>query len=149
MPEQYILPYTISNAIAVSLLWLAFRRPNVSRWCIALIFAYASVFNSYIGIVRPERYQGFAELAVLEVYREFIRGFFRGHATIMLLIIAAGQAVIALTMALGGRLLWIGVLGTCIFLTAIIPLWVGSAFPFSLIVSAAAILLQRKLAAPI
>lgn len=145
MLQQYLIPYIISNVIALILLVLAFIRPHGARWGIALIFGYAAIYNAYIGLLRPEEYQGFAELAVLDFYRDFIRGFFRDHATLLLLFIAVGQGVISLTLALGGRFLWIGVIGTCLFLTAIIPLWIGSAFPFSVIVSAAAIVALTRL----
>lgn len=144
MFQQYLIPYLISNAVALTLLFLAFVRPQGARWGIAVIFGYAAMYNAYIGLLRSEEYQGFAELAVLDFYRDFIRGFFRDHATPILLFIAVGQGVISLTLALGGRFLWIGVFGTCLFLTAIIPLWIGSAFPFSVIVSAAAIVMLKR-----
>ena len=146
MAPEYVVPYFVSNGISLTLLAFAFWRPQVTRWGLAAIFAYAAIFNPYIGLTKPEQYQGFASLALLKSYRAFIEGFFRDHATILLCLIGLGQGIIAVSMAIAGRWLWIGVLGCCVFLTAIIPLGVGSAFPFSLIASAAAIVMFRKLA---
>lgn len=139
------MPYTVSNVIALLILMASLYRPNVARWVIAVVFAYASVYNTWLGLTKPQEYQGFADLAWLETYRTFITGYFRVHAGVLLPLIGFGQSVIAVTMAIGRRVLWIGVLGTCIFLLAIAPLGVGSAFPFSLVVSAAAIIVWRKL----
>ena len=127
------------------MLALAFWRPNAARWCLVALFAYAACWNSYIGLTRPEEYQGFASLAVLDLYKSFIEGFFRENATVLLCLIALGQAVIAVTWAIGRKALWIGAWGTCVFLFAIAPLGIGSAFPFSLVVSAAAVVVYRRL----
>lgn len=145
MDQKWLVPYIVSNAVGLALLLLAFWRPNVARWCLVALFAYAAIWNSYIGLTRPEEYQGFAPLAAFELYKSFIEGFFRENATALLCLIAAGQAVIAVTWAIGRKALWIGVWGTCIFLLAIAPLGIGSAFPFSVTVSAAAVVAYRKL----
>jgi hypothetical protein len=144
IPQQYIVPYAISNAIALSLLIVAFKWPNVSRWGIALTYLWAAPFNSWIALTNPEQYQGFAEFALVPWYREFIEGPFRENAASLLLLIALGQATIFLTMALGGKYLRVGVIGNCIFLSAIAPLGVGSAFPFSVLVSIASIVVLLK-----
>ncbi|MCW5946385.1 MAG: hypothetical protein KIT74_05075 [Fimbriimonadales bacterium] len=145
LPQQYMVPYAISNAIALSLLIVAFKWPNVSRWGIAITYLWAAPFNSWIALTNPEQYQGFAELALVPWYCEFIEGPFGENATAFLLLIALGQAVIFITMALGGKYLRVGVIGNCIFLSAIAPLGVGSAFPFSIIVSIASIIVLLKL----
>jgi hypothetical protein len=148
VPGQYFVPYIVSNVIGVAILSVAIWRPHVARWLIGAIFAYAAVYNTWLGLTKPEEYQGFAALAWLEVYRQFITGFFRENASVILLLIAFGQAVIAATLAIGKKALWIGALGTCVFLLAIAPLGVGSAFPFSLTVSAAAVIVWRRLTGP-
>lgn len=136
---EHVLPYGISNAIAVVTVLIAYAQPAIARWIIALIFAYASVFNGQLALTRPEEYQGFADLAILPFYREIIEGPFKEHAREFLLMIALGQGITAVSLMIGGKALWIGVAGVCIFLTAIIPLGVGSAFPFSAVVSLAAL----------
>jgi len=142
---QYVVPYAVSNVVALLILAAAVWWPNVGRWAIALLFGYACVYNTWIGLSKPEEYQGFADLVWLDAYRTFITGYFKDNAGWIISAIAAGQGVIAVTIAAGKRALWVGVLGTCIFLLAIAPFGVGSAFPFSLTVSVAAIIVWRKL----
>lgn len=143
---QDVVPYFISNAIAVITLGLAVWRPSIARWVIFAIFAYACVFNGQLALTHPEQYQGFAELAIVPLYREIIVGPFREHAREFLFIIAIGQGITALALAVR-PLLWVGAVGATVFLMCIAPLGVGSAFPFSVWVSLAAIVTAGALAA--
>lgn len=135
---QYVIPYTISNAIAVTILVLAYTKSIVARWMIALTFGYAAIYNTWLGLTKPEEYQGFAELVLIDAYREIITGPFAANAGAFLVLIAIGQGIICITTALGGRTLWIGATGATLFLAGIAPFGVGSAFPFSVLVSLAA-----------
>jgi len=138
IPAQYAVPYAISLAIASSILLLTITRHAAARWIVTLIFAYAAIYNTWLGLTKPEEYQGFAELALIPWYREFITGPLLASQGQFIVMIAIGQGIVALTTALGGRLLIIGVLGTTAFLAGIAPLGVGSAFPFSALVTLAA-----------
>jgi hypothetical protein len=83
---------------------------------------------------------------VSATYRAFIQGWFREHTASLLLPIAAAQLVIALLLVrntVGARR--IAVLGAVIFLLAIAPLGVGSAFPFSLSCGLAMVIMEWKL----
>jgi hypothetical protein len=146
IPEQYLLPWLVSNAIAVALLLLAFVRPRWVRFASVAIFGWAFLVNSRIALFSPADYQGFAELAVWSAYREFIRGWFRTHTALLLLPIAVGQLVIALLLLSRSPVLRrLAVAGAIVFLLAISPLGVGSAFPFSLTYIAALLVMQRRL----
>jgi hypothetical protein len=147
---SFVIPYTISNVIAVTILILAYTQPSVARWMIALTFGYAAIYNTWLGLTKPGEYQGFADLVLIDAYRDIITGPFAANAGTFLVLIAAGQAIIAVTTALGGRTLWIGALGATLFLVGIAPFGVGSAFPFSALVSLAAWVLvgQQKGRAP-
>ena len=112
IPPQYHNAYLISNALALALLGLAFRKANWVRWLSVAIFGWAAYQNSHIALHSPLDYQTFADLTSFEPYRDFIHGWFRAHAAELLLPIAAGQLAIA-------------------------PLGVGSAFPFSITYSVA------------
>jgi hypothetical protein len=70
--QKWLVPYIVSNAVGLAILLLAFWRPNIARWSLAVLFAYAACWNSYIGLMRPEEYQGFATLAVFDL-QEFHR----------------------------------------------------------------------------
>src|SRR6266567_9013699 len=125
--QQFLGPYIASNVVALILLALAFRRPRWVRVASIAIFAWAALVNSRIALFHPLEYQGFGDLAVLSLYRDFIHGWFRQHTTLLLLPIAIGQAVIALLLATESRnIRRLGVVGGTVFLLAICPLGVGS-----------------------
>jgi hypothetical protein len=133
IPPEYLNAYLVSNAIALALLGLSFRRPNWVRWLSVAIFGWASYTNSRIGLSRPLDYQTFGTLTPFDPYRDFIHGWFREHTATLLLPIAAGQLAIALMLAWNHRVTRrLAVIGAVVFLLAIAPLGVGSAFPFSI-----------------
>ena len=133
IPPEYKTAYLVSNAIALALLGLAFRRPNWVRWLSVAIFGWAAYTNWRIAVTRPLDYQTFGELTTSGAYREFIRGWFRLHTAELLLPIAAGQLAIALMLIVNRRITRrLAVVGAVVFLLAIAPLGVGSAFPFSI-----------------
>ncbi|HRI45025.1 MAG TPA: hypothetical protein PLL78_10785 [Fimbriimonadaceae bacterium] len=135
---KWALPYAVSNVVAIAILVAATTKPQIARWSIVALFAYAALYNGWLALDRPEEYQGFASLAFISWYSDFIAGPFKSMAKPLILAIAAGQALCATLLALGGRLVEFGAIGVTLFLMAIAPLGVGSAFPFSLIVSLAA-----------
>ena len=133
IPPEYKNAYLISNAIALLLLALSFRRANWVRWLSVAIFGWAAYTNSRIATTRPLDYQTFGDLTTSALYRDFIHGWFREHTATLLLPIAAGQLAIALMLAWNRRITRrLAVFGAVAFLVAIAPLGVGSAFPFSI-----------------
>ena len=140
----YLLMYIISNIVALLLLWTAWKRPRAARLLFFLLFAWASWTNWSTALNNPQFYIEYADFSFLSVYKQFIRGWFSKHITEMVIFIAACQALIAISMLLKGWVLKTGAIGAIIFLLAIAPLGVGSAFPFSLIASAALYLIIRK-----
>ena len=142
---EYWLPYTISNSIALIVLVLAWKVPTAGRIALAVIFMLASIVNTYTVLTTPEDYLAYKDFAVLEIYRQFIDGWFAKHTQAMVLPIAAGQLLIAVGMlSMSGRLLKPAIIGVVIFGLAIAPLGVGSAFPCSVLLAIAATLLWRK-----
>lgn len=138
IPPEYKSAYLVSNAIALALLALSFRRANWVRWLSVAIFGWATFTNWRIALTRPLDYQTFGELTSSAFYRDFIHGWFREHTATLLLPIAAGQLAIALMLIRNGRITRrLAVFGAVVFLLAIAPLGVGSAFPFSITYSAA------------
>jgi hypothetical protein len=144
--RAYLYPYLVSNGIALLVLVLAFRRPNWARFATIGLFAWAFTVNARIALWHPQDYQGFGELALLPAYRDFIYGWFRDHTAWLLLPIAIGQLAIAILLIPKSTMLRrLGVVGAALFLLAIAPLGVGSAFPFSLTYIAALIVMERRL----
>lgn len=140
LDEKWVLPYAISLAIACSLLVASVTRPILTKRAIALIFGWAACTNTWIGLNTPLDYQGFADLALIPWYSDFIRGPFRQYDAAMIVAIAGGQMITSVGLLLPGRANFIGGLGVCTFLLAIAPFGMGSAFPFSVLVSLAAVI---------
>jgi len=142
--HEYWIHYTISNAIALTVLGLTWKVPTAGRIAFGVIFLLASIVNTYTVLTTPEAYHFYKDFAVLEIYRQFIGGWFATHAQAVVLPIAAGQLLIAAGMFLGGRLTRPAIAGVVIFGLAIAPLGIGSAFPCTIILALAAIFLWGK-----
>jgi|SRR5580765_1311076 len=146
IPHEYQNAYLVSNAVALALLGLSFRRANWVRVLSVAIFGWAAYTNTRIAVNRPLDYQTFGELTTSSVYRDFIHGWFREHTATLLVPIAAGQLAIALMLLANGRTTRrLAVIGAVTFLLAIAPLGVGSAFPFSITYGVALLLMLRGL----
>ena len=143
--SEYLVPYIVSNIVAIGLLVVAVIWPRVARLLFVLIFLAAGLFNAFTALTQPEAYLMYGQLAVLKIYRDFIYGIFSQYTAAFILAIAAGQLVVSAFLASKGRLLRLGVIGAIIFLTAIAPLGIGSAFPFSLFAIIALVVMYRKL----
>ena len=133
IPPEFKNAYLVSNGIALAMLGLSFRRANWVRWVTVAIFGWAAYTNWRIATTAPLDYQKFADLTQFAPYRDFIHGWFRENTAALLEPIAAGQLAIAL-MLIRNRTITrrLAVLGAVVFLLAIAPLGVGSAFPFSI-----------------
>ena len=89
-------------------------------------------------------YLFYKDFAVLDIYRQFIDGWFATHAGAVVLPIAAGLLIIAGGMFLGGRLITLAIVGVVSSGLAIAPLGIGSAFPCTILLAFAAIHLWVK-----
>jgi len=141
--NEYIIQYTISQIVSIIILIVAWKRSKAARILFAMLFFWASGTNMYLGIVTPDVYLDYGEMAI-PLYRNFINGWFSRNVSLLISIIAAGQFLIAIVMLLKGWIVKLACIGIIIFLLAIAPLMVGSAFPFSITVSIAAYLIFRK-----
>jgi hypothetical protein len=140
--QQYIVPWTVSQAVSILLLLLAWKKPVWTRYIFAFIFIAAGIFNWFTALTTPEAYLMYSDTAI-GFYRDFIDGWFSRHIGIFVPAVATGQFAIGIMMLAGRRWLAFGCLGIILFLVAIAPLGVGSAFPFSITVSVAACLVYR------
>jgi len=146
--ENYLIPYLIAQLVGVAILILAIKRPGWARWFFAVLFFAAGVFNWYTSVTNPLSYLGFADHAV-PLYRTFILGWFSRHVQLVIPLVATGQLLIATGLVAGGCWLAAACLGIILFLMAIAPLGIGSAFPFSILVSVAAYLVFRHWQLPL
>jgi len=141
--DEFILPYTISQIVAIAMLITAVKSTRWARVLFTLLFLWASCTNMYLGISAPDTYLDYAKFA-LPFYRDFINGWFSHYNHIIIPLIACGQLLIAVGMLLKGWWVKWACIGSIIFLLGISPLMVASAFPFSLIVSSAALLILKN-----
>ncbi len=139
--STYLLLYCISNATAFVILLAAWKKPRLARLMFLLLFAWAGWTNWTTALRNPEFYIEYADLSLLDIYKRFIHGWFSSHVTISIRFVAICQACIAASMLLKGWILKTGIIGAIIFLLAIAPLGVGSAFPFSITTSIALFLI--------
>ncbi len=132
-----LILYIISNAVAILMLWTAWKNIRLARLLFFLIFAWASWTNWKTALYTPETYLGEADLTFFGFYREFILGWFSEHIYIAVGFVATCQALIAFSMLLKGWWLKTGALGAVIFLLGIAPFGVGSAFPCTVLLAIA------------
>jgi hypothetical protein len=144
VPLEYLVPYLISNFVALAILGLAFWRPRIVKWTWVVIFLWAAAINTLTASREPWQYLLYGALTPSDTYRAFIEGWFSRHVTEMVLSIAVGQVAIAFLLA-RSESRRLGVLGASVFLLAIAPLGVGSAFPFSLTAVASLVVMEWRL----
>lgn len=136
-------PHLVSIVVALLLCLAAWKRPNLARGLFVLLFAGASVVNTWTALTSPDEYLAYASLTDSPLYRALILGPFARHLVEAVLAIACGQAMIALGLTMREHLARAAALGGIVFLVAIAPLGVGSAFPSSLIMAGGLVVLLR------
>ncbi len=141
--EDFLFPYILVQLISLLFLAAAIRNTRIARLMFSLLFFYASWYNMKTSLSNPIVYLDYAKMAI-PLYRDFINGWFSSHISEVVPLIAIGQFLIGTGMLLKGRWVLMACLGAIVFLLAIAPLLVGSGFPFSLTVSAAAVLILIK-----
>ena len=139
----YLVAYIISNAFALMLLFFSWKHIKLARVIFSFLFAWASWINWSTALNSPDDYLGYSNLALLPLYKNFIQGWFASHIQVIVGVIATCQALIAISLLLKGVLYKIGIIGGSIFLLAIMPLGVGSAFPCTLILAIAISMLYK------
>src|SRR6186997_2180709 len=138
--HEYLVPYFISQAVSLIILIVSWKRTRWARWLFCILFLWAAGINMYLGITDPDSYLDNARFAI-PLYQDLINGWFSHYNHIIIPLIAVGQFFIAAGMLLHGWWVKLACIGSITILLAISPLMVGSAFPFSITVSIAAVLI--------
>jgi hypothetical protein len=133
--------YILSNAISLLVLLFAIRRPFIARIMICIIFIGAAVVNGIIAIAHPAWYLVYGDLTASPLYEDFIKGAFGRHISAFVLSIAVLQLVIGVGAAMRGWIWKAACTGAFIFLLAVAPLGAGSAFPCTIILAIACLVL--------
>ena len=142
--KQYAVPFVLSNLVFGLALLAAMKRPMVARLFFVVAFLGAGIFNTWTAIKDPVAYLTYADTTPVRFYEEFIRGYFSAHVQEFVIIIAAGQILVGLALVLDKRWTRLGCLGGMIFGVAIAPLGIGSAFPSTIVMSLAFLVLILK-----
>ena len=140
-----LIPYLLTNATALALVFLAFKRHRLTRLIFILIFLLAGLFNIYTILTKPEFFNHYGDKAFLDIYKSFINGYFSHHIQQVVGFIGLGQILVAVLLSAGGRWVHLGVLGGIIFFIALIPLGVSAAFPAMLLFIVALVLMQYRI----
>lgn len=141
--DLYFIPWIFSNIAGLLIVFVTWKSLNIGRFIFALLFGWAAWKNLTVVSETPELYLEFAFLAI-PIYHDLILGWFADHVTTVVTLIAIGQALIALGMFMYGYWVKIASAGAMIFLVAVSPLGVGSAFPFPLVAAYAAFLILKE-----
>lgn len=127
--DESMIPWISTNILAIILIFICWKRPSIGRLSFAFIFLLAAITNFIIGLQSPEDYLVYKEWILIKSYENFMEGYFSSHAMLVILSIALGQFLIAITLFFGGIFYKLAIIGGIIFFLAIAPLGIGSAFP--------------------
>ena len=142
--KEYLIPWIISNTVAILLLASTIKKPKLARLLFVLLFSWACWLNYTTAHNSPEDYLNYATLTPFNLYQEFINGWFKEHITTAVTLISIGQGLIALGMLLKGWIVRFAGIGAIVFFLAITPLGIGSGFPFTIIASLAIYFILKK-----
>ena len=140
----FSLTYLVANMVSLVVLIAAISRPVTARAMLSLIFIGAGLFNAVMGIREPALFMAYGAMTPLRVYEQFIYGAFRNNVTAIVLSISICQLIAGIFIAAGRSLMIAGLTAAITFLVAIAPLGAGSAFPSTLLLATAAMILLFK-----
>jgi hypothetical protein len=136
--NEFLVPYVISNLIALALVWICWKRSHLGIILFGILFILAGLINLYMATFSPEVYQEYATGVLFEFYADFIRGFFKDHAALLVTLVALGQLITGTALFIKKQpFRSIGSTLGILFLISIAPLGIGSAFPATLIMAMA------------
>jgi hypothetical protein len=142
MPD-YWFPYVITHVITIIMIIICYKWPKTGKVAWGVIFILAGIFNIFMVNKDPQAYLSYRDHAV-EFYKFFIDGIFHSFTIFIVSLIGAGQILVGIFLLRKGKLFFFGILGGIIFLLAIAPLGIGSAFPSTLLMAISLVLVYRR-----
>src|SRR6202008_2199542 len=106
--QENLIGLVVFNILALFSMLCALEWPKAGRIFFFLLFGWACWMTWSYSQNDPAIYQEYADLTVLDFYRDFIRGWFSRHTAWMVGVIATSQGLIAVSILLKG---WIYKLG--------------------------------------
>ena len=141
---DYWFPYVVTHAVTFLMILICYKWPKAGKVAWGIIFILAGIFNIFTVIRDPEAYLSYRDHAV-DFYKFFIDGVFRSFTIFIVSLIGIGQILVGIFLLRKGKLFLLGILGGIVFLVAIAPLGIGSAFPSTLLMAFSLILLPIRL----
>ena len=142
MPD-YWFPYVITHVFAFIMIIICYKWTKIGKVAWGVIFILAGIFNIFMVNKDPQVYLSYRDHAV-EFYKFFIDGIFHSFTILIVSLIGTGQILVGIFLLRKGKLFFFGILGGIIFLLAIAPLGIGSAFPSTLLMAISLVLLYRR-----
>lgn len=142
--EAYTWPFTITNIVALFFVISAMKWPTAARILIGSIFVGAFAVNLFTALTNPSAYLEFGEFTPSAFYRSIILGPFSDHVQLYVSVIAVCQLFVGIFICFKGKPMNVAMAGAIIFLLAISPLGIGSAFPAPLIMALGLVILMFR-----
>ena len=140
---DYWFPYAVTHVITFLMIFVCFKWPKIGKIAWGIVFILAGIFNIFTVIKDPEAYLGYRDHAV-DFYKFFIDGVFSSFTIFIVSLIGTGQILVGIFLLRKGKLFLLGIVGGIIFLIAIAPLGIGSAFPSTLLMAFSLVLLHIR-----
>jgi hypothetical protein len=138
--QEVWIPYIITHAFSFALIFICWKLPKIGKVVWGIIFILAALFNMYLGNSNPQKYVEYGQHAG-GLYQTFIYGPFSSYTSLFVSLIAFGQILVGIFLLMKRTFFLLGILGGIIFLIAISPLGIGSAFPSTLLMAFSLLLL--------
>jgi len=137
------IPYAITHIITFLLIFVCYKWPKIGKVSWGIIFILAGIFNMYTGNSNPQAYVDYGQSAA-GLYQKFIYGIFSSYTSLIVSLIASGQILVGIFLLMKRTPFLLGIVGGIIFLVAISPLGIGSAFPSTLLMAISLVLLYIR-----
>lgn len=137
------IPYVVTHGLTFVLIFICYKWPKIGKVAWGIIFILAGIFNIFTGNSNPQAYVDYGQHAV-GLYQKFIYGLFSSYTSLIVSLIASGQILVGIFLFMKRTLFLLGILGGILFLIAISPLGIGSAFPSTLLMAISMILLYSR-----
>ena len=141
-PDVWI-PYVNTHVLTFVLIFICFKWPRIGKVAWGIIFILAGIFNLYTVISNPQAYLVYGS-HVVGLYQKFINGIFSSYTSLIVSLIASGQILVGIFLLMKRTLFLLGIVGGIIFLIAISPFGIGSAFPSTLLMAISLVLLYLQ-----
>ncbi len=136
LPAELSRPWLLANAASLLLCVASYFWPRAGRAVFAALFIAASAGTGYLILTQPWFFiDAPANAARLELYRDFILGFFSQYVVALGLILAALLFLIGAMLVLGDVLLSIGMTLGVVILALLSPFGTLVAFPTPLLLA--------------